>query len=179
LSYIHIHNNDFVANINNFSVSILPKSYPEHSYKNQFLGADAFPCSVKFSYFYKGHSSKALVLGEIEDVVNKFNDLDNMLKRVFSKVDPLLVVSLIFDRSSANGKSIYTLETILKEGLDTEAIRNNVITKTGMAPAFYLRGTKMIVSHPLDLEFLKWINDQVGIVSIKGSKFSAGGSSDF
>lgn len=117
-------------------------------------------------------------MGEVEDVVNKFNDLDNMLKRVFSKVDPLLVVSLIFDRS-ANGKSIYTLETILKEGLDTEAIRNNVIRKTGMAPAFYLRGTKMIVSHPLDLEFLKWINDQEGIVSIKGSKFSAGGSSDF
>jgi hypothetical protein len=82
-----------------------------------------FPCSVKFSYFYKGDSSKALalVLGEVEDVVNKFNDLDNMLKRVFSKVDPLLVVSLIFDRS-ANDKSIYTLETILKEGLDTEAI---------------------------------------------------------
>lgn len=178
LSYIHIHNNDFVANINNFSVSTLPKSYPEHSYKNRFLIAYAFPCSVKFSYFYKGDSSKALVLGEVEDVVNKFNDLDSMLKRVFSKVDPLLVVSLIFDRS-ASGKSIYTLETILKEGLDTEAVRNNVIRKTGMAPAFYLRGTKMIVSHPLDLEFLKWINDQEGIVSIKGSKFSAGGSSDF
>jgi hypothetical protein len=82
-----------------------------------------FLCSVKFSYFYKGDSSKALdlVLGEVEDVVNKFNDLDNMLKMVFSKVDPLLVVSLIFDRS-ANGKSIYTLGTILKEGLDTEAI---------------------------------------------------------
>jgi hypothetical protein len=117
-------------------------------------------------------------LGDVEDVVNKFNDLDSMLKRVFSKVDPLLVVSLIFDRN-ASGKSIYTLETILKEGLDTEAVRNNVIRKTGMAPAFYLQGTKMIVSHPLDLEFLKWINDQDGIVSIKGSKFSAGGSSDF
>ena len=117
-------------------------------------------------------------MGEIEDVVNKFNELDGMLKKIFSKVDPLLVVSLIFDRSE-NGKSIYTLETILKEGLDTEAVRNNVIRKTGMAPAFYLQGTKMIVSHPLDLEFLKWINDQDGIVSIKGSKFSAGGSSDF
>ena len=117
-------------------------------------------------------------MGDVEDVVNKFNDLDSMLKKVFSKVDPLLVVSLIFDRN-VSGKSIYTLETILKEGLDTEAVRNNVIRKTGMAPAFYLQGTKMIVSHPLDLEFLKWINDQDGIVSIKGSKFSAGGSSDF
>jgi len=93
-------------------------------------------------------------------------------------VDPLLVVSLIFD-TSANGKSIYTLETILKDELDTEAIHNDVLKKTGMVPAFYLQGTKMIVSHPLDLELLKWINDQEDIVSIKGSKFSAGGSSDF
>jgi hypothetical protein len=37
----------------------------------------------------------------------------------------------------------------------------------------------MIVSHPLDLEFLKWINDRQDVISIKGSKFSAGGSSDF
>src|SRR5574341_1522161 len=149
LSYIHIHNNDFVTNINNFSVSTQPKSCPEYSYKNRFLIAYVFPCSGTFSYFYKGDSSKVLVLGEVEDVVNKFNDLDSMLKRVFPKVDPLLVVSLIFNRGTS-GKSIYTLETILKEGLDTEAIRNNVIRKTGMAPAFYLRGTKMIVSHPLD-----------------------------
>ncbi len=34
----------------------------------------------------------------VEDVVNKFNILDDMLKQVYSKVDPLLVVSLIFDR---------------------------------------------------------------------------------
>jgi len=52
----------------------------------------------------------------------------------------------------------------MKSGLDTEA----------MAPAFYLHGTKMIVSHAVDLDFLKWINDREGIISIKGSKFSAG-----
>ncbi|MFN2435174.1 MAG: hypothetical protein ABR515_07345 [Nitrososphaeraceae archaeon] len=44
---------------------------------------------------------------------------------------------------------------------------------------FYLSGTKMIASHTLDLEFLKWINDREDVISIKGSKFSAGGSSDF
>jgi hypothetical protein len=48
-----------------------------------------------------------------------------------------------------------------------------------MAPSFYLHGTKLIVSHPLDLDFLKWINDRDDVVSIKGSKFSAGASSDF
>jgi hypothetical protein len=115
---------------------------------------------------------------EVEDVVNKFNVLDSALKQEFSKVDPLLVVSLIFDRK-ANEKHIYTLETILKPGQDINAVREEVMSKTGMAPSFYLHGTKLIVSHLLDLELLKWINDRDDVVTIKGSKFSAGGSSEF
>jgi hypothetical protein len=114
----------------------------------------------------------------VEDVVNKFNKLDETLKHLYSKVDPFLVVSLIYDRI-ANKKYIYTVEAIMKPGLDTKAIRDEVINKTGMAPSFYLTGTKMIVSHTLDLDSLKLINDLEYIVSIKGSKFSAGGSSDF
>jgi hypothetical protein len=115
---------------------------------------------------------------EVEDVVNKFNVLDSALKQEFSKVDPLLVVSLIFHRR-ANEKHIYTLETILKPGQDINAVREEVMSKTGMAPSFYLHGTKLIVSHLLDLELLKWINDRDDVVTIKGSKFSAGGSSEF
>jgi hypothetical protein len=117
-------------------------------------------------------------MSEVEDVVNKFNILDSTLKEIFPKVDPLLVVSLIFDRR-ANENHIYTLEVIMKPGEDTEEIRNDVLSKTGTAPSFYLKGTKMVVSHTLDLDFLKWINDRDGIISVKGSKFSAGGSSNF
>ena len=121
---------------------------------------------------------RPIVMSEVEGVVKKFNILDNALKKVFSKVDPLLVVSLIFDRN-ANEKHIYTVEAIIKPGENIKALREEVIENTGMAPSFYLSGTKMIVSHTLDLEFLKWINDREDIISIKGSKFSAGGSSDF
>ena len=121
---------------------------------------------------------RPIVMSEVEDVVKKFNILDDVLKKVFSKVDPLLVVSLIFDRK-ANEKHIYTIEVILKPGENMKALREEVIENTGMAPSFYLSGTKMIVSHTLDLEFLKWINDREDVISIKGSKFSAGGSSDF
>jgi hypothetical protein len=48
-----------------------------------------------------------------------------------------------------------------------------------MAPSFYLQGTKMVVSHSLNLNLLKRINDLDFVVSIKGSPYSAGGSSDF
>jgi len=128
------------------------------------------------SYFIREFLEKSL-MSEVEYVVNKFNILDGALKNVFSIVDPLLIVSLIFDKN-ANENHIYTLEVILKPGQDTKAIRQ-AVDKTGMTPSFYLSGTKMVVSHTLNLEFLKWINDRPDIISIKGSKFSAAGSSDF
>ena len=75
----------------------------------------------------------------IEDVVNKFSKLDDTLKRVYSKVDPFLVVSLIFDRK-ANKEYIYTIEVMLKPGQDTNVIRQDVINKTGMAPKLLSEG---------------------------------------
>ena len=114
----------------------------------------------------------------VEEVVKEFTEADNAIKTVFSKVDPLLVVRLIIDEK-ANRENIYTLEMILKPDQDTEQLRERVISVTGMAPGFYLKGTKMIVSHSLDLNLLKRINDLDFIITIKGSPYSAGGSSDF
>lgn len=117
-------------------------------------------------------------INSIEDVVREFTEADNAIKTVFPKVDPILVVSLIFD-VKAKKENIYTLEIILKPEQDTQQIRERVISVTGMAPGFYLKGTKMVVSHGLDLKLLKRINDLDFVVSIKGSLYSAGGSSDF
>ena len=114
----------------------------------------------------------------VREVVKEFTEADNAIKTVFSKVDPILVVRLIFDEK-ANKENIYTLEIILKPNQDTEQIRERVISVTGMAPGFYLKGTKMVVSHSLDLNLLKRINDLDFVISIKGSPYSAGGSSDF
>ena len=114
----------------------------------------------------------------VREVVKEFTEADNAIKKVFSKVDPILVVRLIFDEK-ANKENIYTLEIILKPDQDTEQIRDRVISVTGMTPGFYLKGTKMVVSHNLDLNLLKRINDLDFVISIKGSPYSAGGSSDF
>ena len=114
----------------------------------------------------------------VKEVVKEFTEADNAIKTVFSKVDPILVVRLIFDEK-AKKENIYTLEIILKPEQDTQQIRERVISVMGMAPGFYLKGTKMVVSHSLDLDLLKRINDLDFVVSIKGSLYSAGGSSDF
>ena len=114
----------------------------------------------------------------VKEVVKEFTEADNAIRTVFSKVDPILVVRLIFDEK-AKKENIYTLEIILKPEQDIQQIRERVISVTGMAPGFYLKGTKMIVSHSLNLDLLKRINDLDFVVSIKGSPYSAGGSSDF
>ena len=117
-------------------------------------------------------------MSKVEDVVREFTEADNTIRMVFPKVDPILVVRLIFDEK-AKRDSIYTLEVILKPEQNTQEIRERVINVTGMTPGFYLQGTKMVVSHSLNLNMLKRINDLDFVVSIKGSPYSAGGSSDF
>lgn len=117
-------------------------------------------------------------MSEIQDVIDKFSAADSAVKAVYQKVDVPLVVNLFLDKL-ANKKRIYTMEIIINRGEDTDEIRKRVIAATGMAPAFYLEGTKMIVSHPIDLEFLKRINDLDFVVRIKGSPYSASGSTDF
>ena len=59
------------------------------------------------------------------------------------------------------------------------AIRELIVRETGMAPGFYLSSTKVVVTHNLNLELLKRINDMDYVVSIKASPYSAGASSDF
>jgi hypothetical protein len=117
-------------------------------------------------------------MSEIEDVVKEFTEADNAIRTVFPKADPLLVVRLIFDEK-VKKDSIYTLDVILKPGQNLEEIRDRVVQVTGTVPSFYLKGTQMIVSHRLNLNMLKRIKDLDFIVSIKGSPYSAGGSSDF
>lgn len=114
----------------------------------------------------------------VREVLKEFTEADNAIRRVFPKADPMLVVRLVFDEKM-NKENIYTLEIILKPDQDTEQIRERVISITGMAPGFYLKGTKMVVSHSLDLNLLKRINDADFVISVKGSPYSAGGSSDF
>jgi hypothetical protein len=117
-------------------------------------------------------------MSQIEDVVMKFTEADRKIRTMFPKADPLLVVRLIFDQR-LNRNKIYTLEINLKQGQNTEVVRDRVVQLTGMVPSFYLHGTQMIVSHHLNLEMLKHINDLDFIDSVKGSPYSAGGSTDF
>lgn len=114
----------------------------------------------------------------ISDVVSRFDSLEQSLKSVFSKVDPRTVISLII-REKKDKNPLYTLQVTMKPGQDTEAVRDLIMRETGMAPGFYLHGTEVVVTHKLNLELLKRINDIDYVVSIRASPYSAGAATDF
>jgi hypothetical protein len=114
----------------------------------------------------------------ISDVILRFDSLDQTLKSVFPKVDPGTVVNLIL-REKNDNNPLYTLQVTLKPGQDTEAIRDLIMRETGMARGFYLHGTEVVVTHKLNLDLLKRINDIDYVVTIKASPYSAGAATDF
>jgi hypothetical protein len=69
------------------------------------------------------------------DVISRFDSLEEALKSVFPKVDPRSVIGLILHEKK--GKNLlYTLETVIKPGQNTDDIREVIIKVTGMAPGF-------------------------------------------
>lgn len=118
------------------------------------------------------------ITDSIGELVNEFHILDRKMRSIFEKVDRALVTGLILNEGT-RPKPIYTLEAIIKQGANTDKIREDIMTMTGMAPSFYLSGTKLIANHELDLELLKFINDREYVLEIKGSPYGAGGSTDF
>jgi hypothetical protein len=112
------------------------------------------------------------------DVISRFDSLEEALKSVFPKVDPRSVVGLILHEKKEKNP-LYTLETIIKPGQNTDSIKEVITKVTGMVPGFYLTGTKIVVTHKLSLELLKRINDLDYVVSIKAAPYSAAASSDF
>ena len=94
---------------------------------------------------------------------------ERVRQKYLPKVDRRFVIDLILHlRSNPSRKPMYTVEAFLKEGGNSEEIRNEVIRLTGMVPDFYDKGTHVVANFELDYDLLKYINDQPQVVEIKG-----------
>jgi hypothetical protein len=113
-------------------------------------------------------------LSGADEVLKKFNELENTMKTHFGKVDPQLVIDLMLYMGREKKNPIYTLEVFLKSGQDTEQIRDRIIRETGMTPAFYDNGTHLVVAHKIDFNILKMINDIDFVERIRGT-YAGGG----
>jgi hypothetical protein len=108
------------------------------------------------------------------EVLSKFGELEDAMKTHFGKVDPRLIVDMIFRHRGGKEDPIYTLEVFIKPNQSTDQIREMIIERTGMVPAFYDSGTHIVVAHKISFELLKEINDFDYVESIKGTYSGSG-----
>jgi hypothetical protein len=102
--------------------------------------------------------------------MSAMEQFEKMQERYLPKVDRKLVVDLFLRlREDPNDKPMYTMETFIEKGTNSEEIRNEIIRDTGMAPQFFDKGTHVVVHHKLDYDLLKLMNDHPGVVEIRGT----------
>lgn len=107
-------------------------------------------------------------MSAVEQVVKKFDELEDSMRTHLGKVDPPLVVDMIL-RQRKEKNPLYTLEVFIKPKQNTDEIRNRIINETGMVPAFYDDGTHIVVAHRIDFNMLKMINDIDFVERIRGT----------
>jgi hypothetical protein len=105
-----------------------------------------------------------------EEIMSAMEQFEKMQEKYLPKVDRKLVVDLFLRlRENPNDKPMYTMETFVEKGTNSEDIRNEIIRNTGMAPQFFDRGTHIVVHHKLDYDVLKLMNDHPGVLEIRGT----------
>jgi DNA-binding transcriptional ArsR family regulator len=123
---------------------------------------------ASLNYHIKKLRSKRLVVIVKKEVIER-----NIMQIFFSGIAYLFVYDLdSFPKNIAGYFYPMALER-------ARSVVSLYMLKEGMALGFYLSGTKVIVTHKLNLGLLKRINDIDYVVSIKASPYSAGASSDF
>jgi hypothetical protein len=104
------------------------------------------------------------------EIISAMEQFEKMHQKYLPKVDRRLVIDLFLRmRENPNSKPMYTIETFMEKGANTEEIRNEIIRMTEMAPQFFDRGTHIVVNHGLDYDLLKYINDHPHVLEIKGT----------
>jgi hypothetical protein len=105
-----------------------------------------------------------------EEIMSTMEQFEKMQEKYLPKVDRKLVVDLFLRlRENPNDKPMYTMETFVEKGTNSEEIRNEIIRTTGMAPQFFDKGTHIVVHHKLDYDVLKLMNDHPGVLEIRGT----------
>ena len=103
------------------------------------------------------------------EIKDQFLELQKRYQKYLPKVDPELIDDLLL-RQMENPRvtPFYMVEVFTKPGLNTEEVRNYIISKTGMSPAIYDNGTHYVTNQQLTLEILKEISDSEDVIEVTG-----------
>ena len=103
------------------------------------------------------------------EIKDQFLELQKRYQKYLPKVDPELIDDLLL-RQMENSRvtPFYMVEVFTKPGLNTEEVRNYIISKTGMSPAIYDNGTHYVTNQQLTLDILKEISDSEDVIEVTG-----------
>lgn len=97
---------------------------------------------------------------ELVRIKEQFEELQRGYREYLPKVDPVLINDLLLrQKENPHITPMYMVEVFTKPGLNTEEVRKYIISKTGMSPAIYDKGTHYVTNQELTLEILKEISD--------------------
>jgi hypothetical protein len=103
------------------------------------------------------------------EIKERFEDLQRQYREYLPKVDPALADDLLLRQlENPAADMIYMVEVFTREGLDPEAGRQYIMSKTGMSPAIYDNGTHYVTNQKLTLEVLKEISDLDDVIEVTG-----------
>ena len=103
------------------------------------------------------------------EIKDQFLELQKRYQKYLPKVDPELIDDLLL-RQMENPRvtPFYMIEVFTRPGLNTEEVRNYIISKTGMSPAIYDNGTHYVTNQQLTLDILKEISDSEDVIEVTG-----------
>lgn len=105
-----------------------------------------------------------------EEIIRSMENFEELHKKYLPKVDRRLVIDLLLRfRENPSVKPMYTIETFVEEGGNTEEIRQQVIRMTGVTPQIHDRATHLVAHHRLDYELLKQIQDHPKVKEVTGT----------
>jgi hypothetical protein len=112
-----------------------------------------------------------------EEIIAAMEQFEQQHQKFLPKVDQSFVIDLFLRlREKPDDRPMYTIETWVEEGGDTEAIRDQVIQMTGTAPQIYDKGTHLVANHRIDYDLLKKIQDHPKVIEVKGTYMGSSAS---
>lgn len=105
----------------------------------------------------------------LQELRLEHQSLQKAYRSILPKVDPNLIDDLLSrSEKDPDTEPMYTIEVFTRDGIDTEAARWYIFSKTNMMPAIYDHGTHFVTDQRLTLEMLKEISDSDDVIEVSG-----------
>ncbi len=115
----------------------------------------------------------------VDNIKNKFQELENAMKSCLPKVDSKLIIELLHELKEDDYPG-YNLQIKLKEGFDENGFRESILRDMGVLPGFHRDekyGGHAAIEHRVNFETLLYLNNMNDVFTVHGSRSGGGRAS--